>query len=242
MTHDDTSCRRRLLKWLPVPVFGVWTVLFTWLLVGGKYQTFLQPSLWPLLAIGLVITLLFAAVAFLPAQSGHSHTHGQASWARAAILLMPIAYMLVSANASLGSHAFSKRSLGGIPLFASSAGRPQGAVEGEATIIEILSNPNGFIGKHVETAGAIYRAERLKPGSFLIFRFLIVCCAADAQPVALLVDAGDLAIPETDLWVLVSGTVEAVQVEDKQAPCIRADRIEVVDPPPPPNKRYLYPW
>jgi len=44
-------------------VLIAWTVAFVWLFGDGRYSLFLQISLWPLLAGGLVMLILFLVAA-----------------------------------------------------------------------------------------------------------------------------------------------------------------------------------
>ena len=70
------------------------------------------------------------------------------------------------------------------------------------TIQDILQNPKNFEGKWVETEGMVLSEETLRkdksarkeafvPGAFLLFRFSIICCVADSQPLGLIVEGSD---------------------------------------------------
>jgi uncharacterized repeat protein (TIGR03943 family) len=72
----------------------------------------------------------------------------------------------------------------------------------------------------------------------LVFRFLIVCCAADALPAGALVSHQEVDSFEQDSWVRVEGVLGLEKVGDLVFPLIRADRITRIDAPRDP---YLFP-
>lgn len=84
------------------------------------------------------------------------------------------------------------------------------------TLQQLLQKPKSFEGKWVVTEGmalseegarkdASIRSEALVPGTFILFRFLIVCCVADGQPLGVLVKgAQQLAVADND-WYRVTG-------------------------------------
>ena len=70
------------------------------------------------------------------------------------------------------------------------------------TIQDILQSPKNFEGKWVETEGMVVSEETIRkdkstrkeafvPGAFLLFRFSIICCVADSQPLGLIVEGSD---------------------------------------------------
>src|SRR4029453_3907315 len=59
-------------------------------------------------------------------------------------------------------------------------------------------------GKPVRITGFVHRDDRLPREWFLVARFVVKCCAVDAQPVGLPVRV-DGEIPESGGWVWVEG-------------------------------------
>jgi uncharacterized membrane protein YcgQ (UPF0703/DUF1980 family) len=66
----------------------------------------------------------------------------------------------------------------------------------------------------------------------------MVCCAADALPLSVLVETDNPEEFEQDRWVRVEGTLSLKSMGDLVSPHIKADRISLVAPP---KNKYLYP-
>jgi uncharacterized repeat protein (TIGR03943 family) len=66
----------------------------------------------------------------------------------------------------------------------------------------------GGVGQPVHARGLVARSDDLPPNEFVLVRYAIVHCVADAQPLGLLVVApSDIGGLSTDQWVDVSGTL-----------------------------------
>jgi len=84
-------------------------------------------------------------------------------------------------------------------------------------------------GKTIEVVGQYLPAEDAK--QFKLVRMFIVCCAADARPVALPVEAAEqIHAPEMG-WIRVTGKATFTQSEDRTHVVMKADKIESVEPP-----------
>jgi uncharacterized repeat protein (TIGR03943 family) len=99
-------------------------------------------------------------------------------------------------------------------------------------------DPEAFAGQAVEAVGFVYRDEEMAADQFMVARFLIVCCVADAIPVGLPVRYAEADHLELDTWVRVKGTFAASEVQGEQLPVIAAEEVTVV---PQPAQPYLYP-
>jgi len=108
----------------------------------------------------------------------------------------------------------------------------------QVTLLDILQDFKAYEGRKITTLGMVYRDETVPPGHFLVFRFMIICCAADAMPAGALVFGGEADSLEQDTWVSVEGVLGLKQVGDLIFPLIQADRITRIDPPKDP---YLFP-
>jgi len=70
-----------------------------------------------------------------------------------------------------------------------------------------------------------------KGSRFKLVRMLMVCCAADARPVAVLVEDGKKSkIPEMS-WVSVTGRVTFPTEGGRMIAVVKADQVVVTDPP-----------
>jgi uncharacterized repeat protein (TIGR03943 family) len=77
-----------------------------------------------------------------------------------------------------------------------------------AALIRQTTDTTALVGKQVELSGFVVPGD---DGSFTLTRFVISCCAVDAQPVGLGVVTGDGtgAVPDEGQWVTVRGALAA---------------------------------
>jgi uncharacterized repeat protein (TIGR03943 family) len=86
-----------------------------------------------------------------------------------------------------------------------------------------------FSGKTIEVIGQFLPGAQ--KSEFKIVRMFIVCCAADARPIAVPVQA-DAPVSVSDMsWVKVIGQPEFVTNGDRTKVVLKAARVEPTDPP-----------
>jgi uncharacterized repeat protein (TIGR03943 family) len=227
-------------RWWAAGAYLVWAGALLWLLLTGRYQAFLRPGFWALLLWAVAVLLLFAAALFLSGRPLQSGSMIAVPWIRLGVLVLPLIYVMAGQEQTLGSHALKNR-LSGPAFMERFAGGGPAIVEGDnplVTLLDILQNFKAYEGRKITTHGMVYRDETVPPGHSLVFRFLIVCCAADALPAGALVTHEEVDTFEQDAWVSVEGVVGLKTVGDLTFPLIRADRITRIDPPKDP---YLFP-
>ncbi|MCZ7679411.1 MAG: TIGR03943 family protein [Sandaracinaceae bacterium] len=101
----------------------------------------------------------------------------------------------------------------------------------------------GFEGQEADVIGFVYRDPALDGSArFLVARFVMSCCVADAQAIGLTVEWPGAADLQADPWVRVRGTFALRTLEGQPAPVLMAyagaDGVQPVDRPAHP---YLYP-
>ncbi len=227
-------------RWWVAGAYMVWASALLWLLLTGRYQAFLRPGFWALLLWALAVLLLFAAALFWARPSLPAGSMAAAPGIRLLVMLLPLIYVMAAQEQTLGSHAFKNRLSG--PAYVDQFARGSPAiVEGDnplVTLLDILQNFKVYEGRKITTQGMVYRDETVPPGHILVFRFLIVCCAADALPAGALVSHEEVDSFEQDTWVSVEGVLGLKKVGDLTFPLIWADRITRIDPP---RDTYLFP-
>jgi uncharacterized repeat protein (TIGR03943 family) len=95
-----------------------------------------------------------------------------------------------------------------------------------------------FSGQQASVIGFVYFDEALGENQFYVSRFVVSCCAADGFAIAMPVQWNDLSSLEQDSWVQVKGTIEAIVIDDRNAPLIVAESVQEV---PVPERPYLFP-
>jgi putative membrane protein len=229
---------------LPAIIFITWLNAYYWLLDNGRYKAFIQPKLWPLLVIAIILLLAFSAafISQFPLRSKASFQFEP--WVKAAILFVPVVFLWTIYGQSLGTDAFAKRLLQSgqsVPLttanFEKKASR---ALAGNATtILDLVLYAENFNGKPVALEGMVFRGATMGKNSFMLFRFFVACCAADALPFSIRVATANEADIKNDTWVRVEGLFKTETIHDKQVSSILAASVLPIDTPPP-EKRYLF--
>jgi putative membrane protein len=94
-----------------------------------------------------------------------------------------------------------------------------------------------FVGKKIEISGFVYREDDMKPNQFVVGRFAVTCCSADASPYGVLVEFPSAGSFVKDTWIKVSGTIELTKYHDNNIMKLHAAAIEKISAPESP---YVY--
>ncbi|PJF30660.1 MAG: TIGR03943 family protein [Phototrophicales bacterium] len=100
------------------------------------------------------------------------------------------------------------------------------------------ADKTAFDGTQAQFSGFIYRNPEFPDGVFMVGRFVVACCTADADPIGLPVyapQADDLAEGQ---WVEVRGTFLAGEFRRAITPILQVEMIEPIEQP---KNSYLYP-
>jgi putative membrane protein len=95
-----------------------------------------------------------------------------------------------------------------------------------------------LVGQEANVIGFVIFDQQLDENQFMIGRFVITCCVADAFPIAMVVQWPETASLEEDAWVQVKGPVEMISYNGEDIPMIRAISVDIVSAP---DQPYLYP-
>lgn len=228
--------------------------------LNGSLSYYIHPRfnvLTVLTAIGLVgVAIAYGRHHFLAGQTGHEHQgpehhdHDHShdlSWAGLLLLAIPVVLGIIVQPRPLGASALTNRefSVGSL----SSARAPEGsyfttiATAGERNIMDWLyafqsaRDPGDFDGEEAHVIGFVYRDDRFDAGTFMVSRFTVSCCVADAAPVGLIVRWPQTLELAGDTWVEVAGHFESGRFGDTVMPILIADSVVITDPPAQP---YLY--
>jgi putative membrane protein len=96
-----------------------------------------------------------------------------------------------------------------------------------------------FNGQQADLIGFVYRDIQFegKP-LFMVARFTISCCVADASAIGIVVQSAQAAKLAQDSWVHVTGAFQVQELDGQKTPILVAKSIEQTSQPPQP---YLYP-
>ena len=243
-------------RWLHLWVFGLWTCSLAYLLFTQRYTGFLRPEFGLLLGIALFISVWFTVVSMRGERGRRIDFSGIM---RALVLVVPILYLMIMPEATLGTDSFKKRFIdpnfmasgrpaeSNLPVFDSEKrSEPSLELENEkesaqerleeATILEILTNAARYQEKRVSVIGMIFHDEQgkklyLGKNKTVLYRFQISCCAADALPFGIIVDSEHAAEFKNDQWVRVEGTFKMTKSGLKWFPVLKRAAITAIDAP-----------
>jgi len=105
-----------------------------------------------------------------------------------------------------------------------------------ATLFDLAEYGDRYKGRRVTTEGMVAWDKENKD-RFYLFRFVIVCCVADAQPAAVLVECPETERPAQNAWVRAEGLADTIRVAGRAGAIIRNASLT---PIPAPKDPYLY--
>jgi putative membrane protein len=176
------------------------------------------------------------------AEDRHSSRAGWALW----LLALPLLIGLLVPERPLGASVLARRGINTASSY-TIQGSAAGALEIPSTQRSVLDwirvvseeeNPAAIDGQPADVTGFVYHDNRLGKEQFLVGRFSIACCVADATALGMVVDWPEAAALPDNQWVRVRGPVHLIQLDGKTLPAIAGESVE---PVPEPEQPYLFP-
>ena len=93
-------------------------------------------------------------------------------------------------------------------------------------------------GQPVKVTGFVFKDEKYGPNTFMLIRFTVSCCVADAAVVGLLVQSPESQNLTNDTWVEVTGSFVSSKLESWKLPIVITQQVTKIDVP---SQPYLYP-
>ncbi len=230
------------MRWSPSRIaqgvaLASWAGLFWFLLFSGRTSLYLSSRTAWVVPVG-AITLTIAAIGrFVTARTPSPGPLGRATVWAVGFVLLPVVAILVLPPATLGSYAASRRSLSS-GLVASA---PDLEAGGEVTLAAVAAagwsedarrSLVARAGSRVTFEGIVTKRDGQAADEFMLTRFIVSCCVADALSVQVRVVGAPPGQFEEDDWVRVSGAFYPVGQE------VVVDAAEIV-PIPQPDDPYL---
>lgn len=206
-----------------------------------------------LLIVSSAIGFLFLAQAVLKARpsvptGGEGETEPARTFSRGALwlLALPLLVALLVPQRPLGASAASVRGVrAGAPLNLN-VGQDALALAVPAQERNVLEWMSAFsassdltelAGQPVDVTGFVYRDLRVEPGQFVVTRFSVTCCVADAAAIGLDVSWDGTGQPADNSWVRVRGKMRIDLIDERKIPRVEAESVDVVQAPEQP---YLF--
>lgn len=242
--HYETPPGDRI-AWAKTAILLGMGLYFGWLLISGNLNYYINQRFAWLVVVGAAVFVLLALVniySSLSADAGCRHQHFQIGWDILLIAALPLLLALSIPSRSLGIEAVN----GGISL------NPVGVASQSAlqrspldrNILDWLreferaSTPAAFNGAAADVIGFVYREPGFAENSFMLSRFTMSCCVADAFAIGMPVSAPDAADFEAGVWLRARGKLAADDFAGDYLPVLFADSLEPIAEPQQP---YLYP-
>lgn len=173
----------------------------------------------------------------------HEHEHNQTTWYMVAMMGVPLVLGIAIPSAPLGAESIrgSVSTVGFAPAVSAdtfSISPEKRNILDWVRVVSDSANWSEFDGEKVDVSGFVYREPNIPAGQFMIARFTMSCCVADASALALFVETSDAEAYADGEWIQVTGAMQYRTVNDNPHLVISATDITYI---PLPEQPYLYP-
>jgi putative membrane protein len=190
---------------------ATWAVLFWFLLASGRWALYLSSRVKWVVPLGAIVLTVVALGRLATARSGQPEAlGGRQAWGLGAVVLPAVAVLVfqpMTLGASLASgQSLSRGFLSSAPDLSSGeitlagVAAAQWSEEGAKALVEQA-------GSKVSFDGFVALRDGMPADEFLLTRFIISCCAADALSVQVRVVGAPPGRFKLDEWVRVTGTL-----------------------------------
>ena len=257
--HDHHHAQERLQAWLKAALLLGLGLYFIYNIASGNLANYVNARFGWLSYVAAALFLMLAASSaydLLKTEKrkhdehhhhehdhDHDHEHGAISWPALAVVAVPLVLGTLIPSRPLGSDAVGGSiSLSAVSSTTSVTGFTTNPLE--RSVLDWLRafNQSGdtasFNGQSADVIGFVYKEPTFGEDYFMVARFAISCCVADASAIGLPVawdGSQDLA---ADTWVRVQGAFQVGDFRGDTVPILHATSVDVV---PQPEHPYLYP-
>jgi uncharacterized repeat protein (TIGR03943 family) len=190
---------------------AAWAGVFWFLLLSGRTTLYLSSRTAWVVPMGALILSLCALARLATAWTGHREVLSRSRAVSLGIVVLPAVLVLSLPPAALGSYAVSQRS-------AVSAGvvPSEGVASGEITLVDVaaakwsrdtLHQLVRRAGARVAFVGFVTEDPGAPADEFVLTRFIVSCCVADALSVQVRVVGAPPGEFRQDQWVRVTGSL-----------------------------------
>ena len=211
---------------------AAWAGLFWFLLFSGRTSLYLSSRTAWVVPVGAIALSIAAIGRFATARVREPRPLGRSTAWAVGFVLVPVVAILVLPPAALGSYAASRRSLSS-GLVASAPDLQAGdevtlaAVAAAGWSDDARRSLVTRAGSRVTFEGIVTKRDGQAADEFMLTRFIVSCCVADALSVQVRVVGAPPGQFEEDDWVRVSGAFYPVG----QEVVVDADDIEAIAQP-----------
>ena len=246
---------RSVQKWSGLALSTVVVVATLWLAATNQLILYIHPRYVVFTVIMAVLALIVAVLA-LVLPTGHDHEEPATGWRKALsvsamVLTVAIAAALIIVppatltSATAGQRELNSTSVGADAQTVDGASSQSAAAFAKFTVVDWASllrqtsDTAFYASKGADVVGFITADEDDPQNVFWVSRFIITCCAVDAQPIGVPVYAPDWESNyELDGWVRVTGEFASNPSRDSStAIALVPEKITKVETP---DEPYLF--
>jgi uncharacterized repeat protein (TIGR03943 family) len=252
--HDHAQENRSQIMIKAGLLFGL-AAYFAWNILSGNLANYINARFaWlSYLAVILFAALGVACLLALRNQHDHDdhahhhdhddHVHERVTLPMLIVVAVPLILGTLIPSAPLGAAAIDSISFGarsyavGSPTLASKPPLERDILDWSRQFIGDQP-PSSFNDLPARVLGFVYREPSFPENTFMVARFTLSCCVADASALGLPARLPDGMTVEDGAWVWVEGAFKAEAFLDQDVPVLQIASIEPTEQPEHP---YLYP-
>ncbi|GAB4581571.1 MAG: hypothetical protein Fur0022_43200 [Anaerolineales bacterium] len=248
--------KTKTYRTLQIIILGALGVYLMQKLLSGTLYYYINERFFGLVWFGVAGFLGLAVILFRARGEAHEQDHDPehdhdhmgkgAQWALFLVALPVLLGVLVPAS-PLGASAIGNRGISGnAPLTFNASGSlfQLEVPPNDRTILDWVRMFNfeqdlsKLTDQPADVVGFVYHDPRLEEGQFMVGRFTLSCCVADAFAIGMIVAWSEAADLPDNQWVRVKGRVDALTLDGQMLPLIHAETVQEVEEPAQP---YLFP-
>ena len=240
----------QLYRFLQAFILLALVVFIGFKLISGTLSLYINMQYMPLTVFGIIMLAIMTFVILRHSESDEHEHHNSShqhdiSPSALIILIVPLLIGILIPVHPLDAAAASTRGMNiSAPLVGSSQTREFQSAADTRNILDwivIFNSTNDlspYVGQMARVTGFVYHDPRLPANQFIVSRFVITCCTADASAIGMIVNWNQSAGLTESSWVEVKGPVQASKLGGQPIPLIEASHVQST---PQPDQPYLYP-
>ena len=241
-------------EYLKMVILFLLAGLFIQKYLSGNLYNYISPRFgW--LAVLAAVLFAMMAVSFLNSEPDHEdhevnpdydhqHEHNVSKWP-VILVSIPLALGIFVPSHPLGASQVANQGIStDISAPSSDLQTSLKVIPAERNVLDWVRaigadpDPAALNDQKVDVIGFVYRDVRFATDQFMVARYAISCCVADARAMGLVVQTEDAGQHAAGEWIRVQGHFVAGDLDHNPIPVIVVDSIVPVDQPAQP---YLYP-
>lgn len=242
-TLEQPQGKVELQQWVKLIVqFGL-AAYFSYNILSGNLANYVNERFaWLSYVAAVLFILLGASTYFQLRYSPRAPQHQTVGWGVIAIVAFPLLLGTLIPSRPLGVDAINGSinltgvNVGAIAIVAKDP--LQRNVLDWLRVFAQADLPASFDGQEAKVIGFVYREPDFPENHFIVARFTVSCCVADALPIGLPVYWTDQTTLPEGGWVEIRGQFEAGLFRTDKTPILQAQTVAQIEQPEHP---YLYP-